>query len=230
MDLTIARDADANGRPRSIAGYADGEVPEAAVEAIYRRAADEEVLWRGKPEFLRLAASAFHTTSVAIYFAILSAIAFFNDGLASAVTVLVMGVAAVLVLMAMAFFCARNSAYVITSHRLVMLIGIAVEKRISVPLKHVHSAKLRLRGKGYGDIALELNADQRLGYLLLWPHARPLRLARPQPLLRAIPDAQRVAAILAEACAQYAPIQTSLTQVNEASAQDIKPELGGATA
>ncbi|MEM1197355.1 MAG: photosynthetic complex putative assembly protein PuhB [Pseudomonadota bacterium] len=226
----MARDAETGGRPRSTAGHANGQIPEAAVEAMYRRAADEEVLWRGKPEFLRLAASAFHTTSVAIYFAILSAIAFFNSGLASAITVVVMGVAAVLVLTAMAFVCARNSAYIITSHRLVMLIGIAVEKRISVPLKHVHSAKLRLRGKGYGDIALELNADQRLGYLLLWPHARPLRLAHPQPLLRSVPDAQTVAETLAEACAQYAPIQRSLTQVNEPGAQADKTELGGATA
>ncbi|MEM9311080.1 MAG: photosynthetic complex putative assembly protein PuhB [Pseudomonadota bacterium] len=230
MDLTATGNAPGDLQPRSVAAHAKGQVPEAAVEAIFRRAADEEVLWRGKPEFFRLAASAFHTNSVAVYFAVLAVIAFVSDGWASALTVAVMGLAAVLVLMAIAFFCARNSAYVITNHRLVMLIGIAVEKRISVPLKHVQSANLRMRSKGHGDIAFELKADHRLGYLLLWPHVRPLRLGRPQPLLRAVPEAETLAAMIAEACAKFSPIERPAKAATQASSQAGQPDLGGATA
>jgi len=69
-----------------------------------------------------------------------------------------------------------------------------------------------------------------LGYMLLWPHARPWRFARPQPMLRSVPDAQAVAAMLAEACSHYAPIERSLTKVKEAKAPAAKPELEGATA
>jgi hypothetical protein len=35
------------------------------------------------------------------------------------------------------------------------------------------------------------SAGKRIAYLHLWPHARPWQLKRPQPLLRALPDAAR---------------------------------------
>ncbi|MGA2129178.1 MAG: PH domain-containing protein, partial [Xanthobacteraceae bacterium] len=35
--------------------------------------------------------------------------------------------------------------------------------------------------------------------LVLWPHVRPWHVARPQPMLRAVPDALRVAETLARA-------------------------------
>ena len=35
--------------------------------------------------------------------------------------------------------------------------------------------------------------------MLLWPHVRPWRMLKPEPTLRAIPDAAKVAAILAPA-------------------------------
>ncbi len=39
-----------------------------------------------------------------------------------------------------------------------------------------------------------------LGYLVYWPHVRPGRVARPQPMLRAVPNAADVAALLARTC------------------------------
>ncbi|MBU6358026.1 MAG: PH domain-containing protein, partial [Rhodospirillales bacterium] len=41
--------------------------------------------------------------------------------------------------------------------------------------------------------------DARLSYLLLWPHVRAGRGARAMPMLRAVPEAEAVAACLADA-------------------------------
>ncbi|NQX95044.1 MAG: PH domain-containing protein [Erythrobacter sp.] len=231
MDLNPSQTAGAGAaHARSLASHGPGEVPEASVEAMFRRAADEEVLWRGKPEPFRHAASAFHTNSMAVYFVILSAIAFANDGMGSAVTVAIMGIAGVLILTGLGIYSARNSAYVLTSHRLLILTGLAVDKRISIPLKHIGSASLKMRSRGFGDIALDLKVKHRLGYLLLWPHARSFRFFKPQPIMRSVPEAERIAAILADACAQYAPIERGLTDVKEGDAERATADLGGATA
>jgi len=54
---------------------------------------------------------------------------------------------------------------------------------------------------GTGDIPLTMIGADRIAYLNLWPHARPWRIARPEPMLRAIPDAARVGEILSGALA-----------------------------
>jgi hypothetical protein len=50
-----------------------------------------------------------------------------------------------------------------------------------------------------------------VAYLLLWPHARPLHFRNPQPCLRAIPDADQVAKLLATALSN-APQSASARQ------------------
>jgi hypothetical protein len=50
-----------------------------------------------------------------------------------------------------------------------------------------------------GDIPMKLKRGNELGYAQLWPHARPLYVNHAQPMLRSIPDAGRVAALLARA-------------------------------
>ena len=74
-----------------------------------------------------------------------------------------------------------------------------------------------------------------LGYALLWPHARPWRLSQPEPMLRAVPEAQDVAAILAEATSKHVSLEQNLTQINAAPGASSetapsKGELKGATA
>jgi hypothetical protein len=89
---------------------------------------------------------------------------------------------------------------------MVLRIGVALNTCINLPLGMIGAADLRARGHGFGDIALAPTATHRLGYALLWPHARPFRLRRPQPMLRAVPDAEAVARHLARACAALGPI------------------------
>ena len=211
MALNAPNASGLNAAPASIRGYGTGEVPEAVSEIIFRRSADETVLWRGQPDFRKFASSAFRTNIVAVYFAILTVGAYFASGMPSAITVAVMGAVAFLILLGLAWLSVKKTSYILTSQRVVMVIGIALEKRISIPLKHIGAADLKPHGKaGHGSIALQITGDQPLGYMLLWPHCRPLHFASPQPLLRALPDAEGVARMLADACAQVHAIERNM--------------------
>ncbi|MEM8724587.1 MAG: photosynthetic complex putative assembly protein PuhB [Pseudomonadota bacterium] len=228
MDLNPNPSIGGSKASAGVAGYGIGEIPESSSEAIFRRAENEEVLWRGRPDFGRLAATAFHTNSVLIYFAVLAIFAYVTDGFASALTLVALGICAFLILAGLAYLYAKKSVYILTNQRLVLVSGIALEKRISIPLRHVSAAHLKRRGKGYGSVALEITGARQLGYLILWPHARPLRFLKPQPLLRVIPEVEKVAKLLAEARAEFSAIESNLTQVKESISATDKQEDGPA--
>jgi len=84
----------------------------------------------------------------------------------------------------------------------VMRIGIVLSVTFNLPLRRIDAAQLRARGDGSGDVALRLSDEDRIGYLHLWPHVRPWRLARAEPMLRALPDARGVVALLGPALAR----------------------------
>jgi hypothetical protein len=88
----------------------------------------------------------------------------------------------------------------------VLRIGVALNACINVPLREIESANLKMLEGGHGTIVLTLKGAPRLGYLMLWPHARSLRIIRPQPMLRAIPDAANVAAMLLKATQAVQPV------------------------
>jgi Bacterial PH domain len=196
---------------------------------------EEKVLWKGRPDLAVLARTAFYTRTVGFYFAALVAISLVLGNTSTAIVCALLGVAGVVILYGLAWLCSRTTLYILTDARLIMRIGMATETRVSVPLKHVRSADLRARGKSHGDISLTLSGDRLLGYALLWPHARPWRFSRPEPMLRAVPEAEKLASILAEACAKNIPADQNLTQINEAPAAPAKGgldegDLRGATA
>jgi hypothetical protein len=58
---------------------------------------------------------------------------------------------------------------------------------------------LRIENDGSGDVMLTLSPDKRIGYLHLWPFARPFRFAHPEPALRGLADARHVGDILGRA-------------------------------
>ena len=151
-----------------------------------------------------------------LYFAALVAISVVLGNTTTAVVCAGLGVLAVAILYGLATISSRTTLYILTNDRLILRIGMAIETRVNVPLKHVKSANLREHKDGFGDIAMNLSGDRLLGYALLWPHARPWRFASPEPMLRAVPDAQALAALLAKACADHAPTGQNLTQINEA--------------
>jgi Bacterial PH domain len=162
--------------------------------------AGEEILWQGSPEWKRLALSAFHLRGIAAYFATLALFGAVQGAWLGAVITIGAGLLGLSVLALLAWGSARTTLYTLTTKRIVMRIGIALPKCINLPLTLVGSADLSMHRDGTGDIPLHLLGPQRLGYLALWPHARPWKVAEPHPMLRAVPDAQAVAAMVARAC------------------------------
>jgi hypothetical protein len=178
--------------------------------------AGETILWQGAPHWAALAVHALHVRFVTLYFAGLIVAqglggALSSDARAAPAIVLgealwtaLAGLTAVGLLCLFAWLVARSSVYTITNRRVVLRIGVAISKAVNLPFAIIEGAALRRHGAGAGDIPLKLKAGTRAGYLLLWPHARPWRWAEPEPMLRAIPNAGAVAAILAQALAAHA--------------------------
>ena len=171
----------------------------------------ENILWQGAPDFADLAVRVFHLKKVAIYFVILMGVRGFflystgADTLTTfaGVTIVVgLGLTAIAALVMLAWLTARTTAYTLTDQRVVMRIGIVLTLTFNLPLKRIETAGLLLTGKGFGDIPLALNGGDRIGWLNLWPHARPWRLAKPEPMLRCLPNAQAFASTLQNAWKQ----------------------------
>lgn len=168
--------------------------------------AGERILWQGSPDWRVLARTAFHTRIVAGYFAVLAIWAAIsavvapteNPGALTGVAMtLLVGGLVVGLLHLLAWGSARTTVYTLTNRRIVMRIGMAVPKCINLPLGKVQAAELAVRADGTGDIPLTIAGPARLGYAALWPHARPVRIVRPQPMLRSIPQAEQVAGLIA---------------------------------
>ena len=173
----------------------------------------ERLLWQGAPRWGALARRAFHVRKLAVYCAALLAwrvAADLSDGQSPAsaalgavwLTPLVLGAVGIPALLAWLF--SRTTVYTITSRRVVLRSGVALPMTLNIPFRLVESAALKTYRDGTGDIPLALAGPDRISYLHLWPNMRPWRAARPEPMLRAVPDAARVAEILAQALAAAA--------------------------
>jgi hypothetical protein len=122
-----------------------------------------------------------------------------SDPVASAFWLVLAAALAIGLLTLLARAMARSTLYTITNHRVVMRFGVAIPMTINLPYTKVVGAALRDYGDGTGEIPLTLAPGTRTSYLVLWPHVRPWRFSPAEPMLRAIPEAQRVARILATA-------------------------------
>lgn len=167
----------------------------------------EVVLWQGRPDTWRLAVESLNMYWVAGYFVVFFAwraiVAGGSVPVAEAIRVgspfLVMGAITCALLLLIAWVQARATVYTITNRRVAMRIGAALTITLNLPYRWIGAANLDLRQGGTGTIALSLTGETRLSYLNTWPHVRPWRMKRTEPALRCIPDAERVARILAEA-------------------------------
>jgi cytochrome b561 len=170
----------------------------------------EHILWQSAPDWKRLALSALHIRLAAGYFAVIVGWAIISGDIGTAVGVSLLGALMLGMCIAFAWAVARTTLYTLTNKRIVLRIGVALNKCVNLPLSEIESADLKMLDEGHGSIALSLKGAPRLGYLMLWPHARSLRFMRPQPMLRAIPDARDVAQLLFEATQKIqaiAPVQ-----------------------
>ncbi|QPH53451.1 photosynthetic complex putative assembly protein PuhB [Pontivivens ytuae] len=165
----------------------------------------EHVLWQGRPQTWRLAREAFALYWVMGYFAALGVwrvLANLDAGLVALRGFLPFAVLALIVgalILAMAAVQARTTVYTVTNRRVAMRIGAALTVTLNLPYRWIGSADLKLNRDGTGTVVMQLMGTTRLSYLVCWPHVRPWRMAKTEPALRAIPDAERVARLIAEA-------------------------------
>jgi hypothetical protein len=171
--------------------------------------AGESLLWQGRPAARSLAIRAFHARKVALYFLILaawSAASALHDGQAAAAALttaggqLLLGAAAVGILVGIAVLVARTTIYSVTSERVVVRFGVALQFTVNLPFTAIASVSMRRHRDGTGDLPITLATGHQVNYLLLWPHVRPWRLSRAEPMLRVVSDpevaAERLAAAL----------------------------------
>jgi hypothetical protein len=169
----------------------------------------ESILWQGAPNWRAFARHAMWMRWITGYF-----VALMLWGMAAPApltqvaisTARLGGLAAVaLGLLALyAWLVARTTVYTITTRRVVMRFGVALPITIQIAYSTIEAAGLRSWSDGAGDISLALLPDQRIAYLVLWPHARPWKLAKAQPALRGLSNARDVAQILGRALAASA--------------------------
>ncbi len=166
----------------------------------------EYVVWQGLPHWHSLARQLFHTRIIAAYFAVFSAwqaAAAYQDGHTvaeaafAAVIVLASGALVIGVFELLAWLSARATIYTITNRRIVMRVGVALINTVDIPFKVIDALQVKSTSNGAGNISIGLKRGSAIPYSVLWPHARPWRLRRPEPMLRALPDVSKVASVLA---------------------------------
>lgn len=187
----------------------------------------EHILWQGSPNPLQLAKDALGLKWVLGYFTLLAfwrvmvstADVPFGTALGHGVPFLIAGIIACLILMGIAYVQARSTVYTLTNKRVAMRIGAALTMTLNLPYVCIGNANASVRKSGVGTIAFELTGETRLSYLMTWPHVRPWYMNKTQPAFRAIPDAERVAQIFADA----AETRVSQPQVTRVAPVDAVP-------
>ena len=119
--------------------------------------------------------------------------------LAMGLPYLILGLLGLSIIYGLAWVQARATTYTLTTARVVLRIGAALPVTFNLPFAQVGAASLDLRRDGTGTIALETLGETRISVLVAWPHLRPGHWEKTQPALRSVPDAGRVARMLAEA-------------------------------
>jgi hypothetical protein len=173
----------------------------------------ERLLWQGKPRWRSLAVHAFHVRSIAIYFAILTAwrgTIVASDGadtigvVAAMAWIILLALTAIAVLGLLAWLSARSTIYTITDQRVLMRFGIALPITLNIPFRVMDGVSLARHRDLTGDIAVTVSGSDRVAYLVLWPHARPWRVNRPQAMLRSLGKSEEVAKVLSRALELHA--------------------------
>jgi hypothetical protein len=175
----------------------------------------ESLLWQAAPGWSALARHSFYLREVAVYFAVLltwylaSTLA---GGTPLAAVLPALGqltllAGATLGLIALyALLLSRTTMFTVTSRRIVIRSGIALPTVVNIPFRTIQAAGLKSFADRSGNIALTLQPDEHIAYLVLWPNVRPWRLSRVEPVLRGIADAAPAAQILARALAAAAEV------------------------
>lgn len=185
----------------------------------------EGILWQGSPRWWSLAQRALHLRVLGIYFLLMVAWSV-ATAISSGGTIGEMAFAsassaglALLCLATLAFIgrlAAQASVYTITTQRIVLRVGVALPMTINIPFTSIQTAAVKRHADGTEDIVLSLVPEQKISWLALWPHARPWRMGRAEPMLRSLPVTAGAAQVVARALAASASLPVPAVAVGEA--------------
>jgi hypothetical protein len=171
----------------------------------------ERLLWQGAPSARALMKRAFHLPALCGYFGVLLVMSAISQAQSGASAHLVaqavlqragLALVPVALIALYAWGIERSTLYSITNKRVVISFGLVVPVTFNIPFSRIEGAGLRLYPSGAGDIPLRLLAGETLSYFIMWPHARPWRMAHTEPMLRCVAGAEAGSRILARALAE----------------------------
>ncbi|MEO0410337.1 MAG: photosynthetic complex putative assembly protein PuhB [Pseudomonadota bacterium] len=168
----------------------------------------ENILWQGAPDQAAFLRKVLNIRLICLYFALVfvwNVGTAFYDGRAPMEIALTAAWTAALcgIVYAMGYWfagaVARSTMYTITNKRVVMRFGVAIPVTFNLPFTQITSADVKMLDGDSGTISLSLKEHTKISWAILWPHARPWKVGKPCPALRAVGDASTAAQVLSDA-------------------------------
>jgi Bacterial PH domain len=193
--------------------------------------AGEQMIWQGSPTFWGMAKQVLWLPYIAMYFATLMvwnivSVLRAGGGMTGVLTANLwlapVALAGLCILGGIAWAMHRSTMYTITNRRVVIRFGLALPMAVNIPFQKIRSASLSLQADGSGNIPLVLSPDHRMFYAMMWPNVRPWAMTRPEPMLRAIPDAALVADKLGRALAAHSAMTAELPAQARATRRPVR--------
>jgi hypothetical protein len=180
----------------------------------------EGIIWQGSPAWWPFACRAMHLKGLGLYFLALVAWHLVESTLAGGTLLaalsgpslsVVLASLCLIILAVIGRAAARSTLYTITNRRIVLRVGVALPMTINIPFSAVQSASVKRHADGTEDIVLALLPEHRVSIVALWPHLRPWRMGRPEPMLRGLPVTSGASQVLSRALAASAQMPIPAT-------------------
>jgi hypothetical protein len=180
---------------------------------------EEALHWSGAPHWRGTAVRIWRVPLAAFYFALLLAdgtrAAFGHTPAAAAArqgdaALLIIGLLAVGLLSLLSWLTTKTTTYTVTDSHLILRYGIALKATLVIPFGAIDHVAVRVNRDHTGDVAVRLKGGRRVAYPKLWPHVRPWRWLSAEPMLRCVPQAGAVGALLARMVRAHAEVRSGL--------------------
>lgn len=184
----------------------------------------EGILWQGAPNRWSFAVRAMRLRGVGLYLAAMVAWRVASEGTVSSLWwPLGLALACLGILGWIGWMQGASALYTITTKRVVFRVGVALPMTVNIPFALVQDALVRRHRDGTEDLVLTLLPGSRASFVALWPHVRPWRVSRPEPMLRAVPASAGAAQVLARALAAHAGQPVSVPAAEPAREPAAEP-------
>jgi hypothetical protein len=194
----------------------------------------EKILWQGSPKWKSFAKHVFHVNKIAMYFGVLLFIQILSkvysnyslgDAIQGTLWFVLVAWFTIVLLLVFAYLFSKASIYTLTNQRIVLRFGVAIQMIVNLPWNKVNQADLKAYKDSSGDISLTLSDTEKVSYLIMWPHVKPWRITKAQPMLRNVPDAKEVAGKIAHVLEEHSHHQQVLMD-NSDDSSDVTGTQG----